>query len=138
MCFTDFRGSENQGMNKSSVHADITLCMSFRKATPSLFTGIFISTNFIVLISHPFQIITEIQNCLTPDKANIMLISKTLNNECTEKEKWFNTRYCVQGLLQSMASKMIKYCINGLKIIPNDFLHYRNWCKVERLCKKYV
>ncbi|CAB4016802.1 RNA-directed DNA polymerase from transposon X-element, partial [Paramuricea clavata] len=44
------------------------------------------------------KIITDVQNNLTPDKANIMLISKTLSSECTEKEKWFDTQYCVQDL----------------------------------------
>ena len=48
-----------------------------------------------------FKLITDIQNSLTPDKANIMLISKTLSSECTEKEKWFETHYCVQGLYQT-------------------------------------
>ena len=61
------------------------------------------------MISHSFKIITDIQNCLTPDKANIMLISKTLNNECTEIEKWFKTRYCIEGL-----SRFLLYYISLL------------------------
>ncbi|XP_044172178.1 nardilysin-like isoform X3 [Acropora millepora] len=39
------------------------------------------------------QVIEDVQNVLTPDRANILILSKKYQEECTENEPWFQTPY---------------------------------------------
>ncbi|XP_067023914.1 nardilysin-like [Acropora muricata] len=39
------------------------------------------------------QVIEDVQNLLTPDRANILILSKKYQEECTENEPWFQTPY---------------------------------------------
>ncbi|KAK2571167.1 Nardilysin [Acropora cervicornis] len=39
------------------------------------------------------QVIEDVQNLLTPDRANILILSKKYQEECTETETWFQTPY---------------------------------------------
>lgn len=53
----------------------------------------------LVYIFSYFQIISQVQNELTPDRANIMISSKRFANECTQTEPWFQTLYSVEGIV---------------------------------------
>ena len=44
------------------------------------------------------QVIQHVQNLLTPDRANILILSKKYQEECTENEPWFQTPYDFSGL----------------------------------------
>ena len=44
------------------------------------------------------QVIEDVQNLLTPDRANILILSKKYQEECTENEPWFQTPYNFSGL----------------------------------------
>ena len=52
----------------------------------------------LVLTCFPLrQIISDVQNQLTPEKANIMISSKRFTDECSQTEPWFQTLYSVTG-----------------------------------------
>ena len=42
--------------------------------------------------------IASVQNQLTPERVNIMLLSKQFAKECHEREKWFGTLYSCEGV----------------------------------------
>ena len=44
------------------------------------------------------QVIASVQNQLTPERVNIMLLSKQFTEECHEREKWFGTLYSCEGV----------------------------------------
>ena len=44
------------------------------------------------------QVIEDIQNFLTPHRANILFLSKKYQEECTENEPWFQTPYNFSGV----------------------------------------
>ena len=54
------------------------------------------SDRILVLCVH--QVIQDVQNLLTPDRANILILSKKYQEECTENEPWFQTPYNFSGL----------------------------------------
>ena len=54
------------------------------------------SDRILVLCIH--QVIQDVQNLLTPDRANILILSKKYQEECTENETWFQTPYNFSGL----------------------------------------
>lgn len=43
------------------------------------------------------QIIADALNQLIPEKVNIFLLSPSHEGQCTKKENWFGTQYCVLG-----------------------------------------
>ena len=48
-----------------------------------------------------FQLIKQCQDELVPEKANILLYSKSFGKDgvCDMEEEWFHTKYCVEGNL---------------------------------------
>ena len=44
------------------------------------------------------QVIASVQNQLTPERVNIMWLSKRFTGECHEKERWFGTQYSHEGV----------------------------------------
>ncbi|XP_007427608.1 nardilysin-like [Python bivittatus] len=48
-----------------------------------------------LLTEYNAEIIANALNHLTPQKVNIFLLSPSHEGQCTKKEKWFGTRYCV-------------------------------------------
>lgn len=43
------------------------------------------------------QVIADALRGLTPDKANLLLLSPANEGKCDLKEKWFGTQYSVEG-----------------------------------------
>ena len=41
--------------------------------------------------------ISSVLSLLTPDRANIMVLSQNHTHQCKLKERWFGTKYCVEG-----------------------------------------
>ncbi len=41
--------------------------------------------------------ITTVLSHFTPDRVNIITLSPTYTAQCRLKERWFGTRYCVEG-----------------------------------------
>lgn len=54
---------------------------------------------------HPEEI-RELLTLLKPDNMMVFLVSKAWENECTETEQWYGTRYSLQPLPQSLLSKL--------------------------------
>ena len=54
------------------------------------------SDRILLLCVH--QVIQDVQNLLTPDGANVLILSKKYQEECTENEPWFQTPYNFSGL----------------------------------------
>ncbi|KAL7984123.1 hypothetical protein Chor_002693, partial [Crotalus horridus] len=48
-----------------------------------------------LLIEYNAEIIADALNQLTPEKVNIFLLSPSHEGQCTKKENWFGTQYCV-------------------------------------------
>ncbi|XP_026544517.1 nardilysin-like [Notechis scutatus] len=48
-----------------------------------------------LLIEYNAEIIADALNHLTPEKVNIFLLSPSHEGQCTKKEKWFGTQYCL-------------------------------------------
>ncbi|XP_039184813.1 nardilysin-like [Crotalus tigris] len=48
-----------------------------------------------LLIEYNADIIADALNQLTPEKVNIFLLSPSHEGQCTKKENWFGTQYCV-------------------------------------------
>lgn len=44
------------------------------------------------------QVITEIQELVTPEKCNIMVVSKLFSDQCKKKEEWFGTHFSREGI----------------------------------------
>ena len=44
------------------------------------------------------QVIASVQNQLTPERVNIVWLSKRFAGECHEKERWFGTQYSHEGV----------------------------------------
>ncbi|KAK7078176.1 Nrd1 complex RNA-binding subunit [Halocaridina rubra] len=65
------------------------------------------------------EIIKKCLDELTPEKCNIMLSSKTFDNEdiCNLKEKWFGTKYSVEDIPQEWENEW-----NNLQINPELYL----------------
>ena len=64
-----------------------------------LFVFLFVCLLFVCLFVYGFvQVIASVQNQLTPERVNIMLLSKQFTEECHEREKWFGTLYSCEGV----------------------------------------
>ena len=51
----------------------------------------------IVSICMCTQVIADIQELLTADNCNIMVVSKVFSGQCQEKEQWFGTLFSREG-----------------------------------------
>ena len=51
-----------------------------------------------MVLSSLTQVIASLQNQLTPERVNIMWLSKRFAEECHQREKWFGTLYSCEGV----------------------------------------
>ena len=52
-----------------------------------------------LLTEYDPECIAMVTSLLTPDKVNVIWLSKDFSAECDIKEKWFGIKYSVQGIL---------------------------------------
>ncbi|XP_066298938.1 nardilysin-like [Branchiostoma lanceolatum] len=55
-------------------------------------------TGDILMFQYDQQVLAEVQNLLTPDRASLLLVSPQFKGECDLRERWFDTPYCVSDI----------------------------------------
>lgn len=55
-------------------------------------------------------------NLLTPEKANLLLLSPEHEGQCPLREKWFGTQYSLEGLYILFYFQLKKYNIQDQKL----------------------
>ncbi len=50
-----------------------------------------------LLMEYDPECISMVTDLLTPDRVNIMWLSKNFNDECSTREEWFGINYSIHG-----------------------------------------
>lgn len=66
------------------------------------------------------QVIQDVQNRLTPDRANILLLSKRCREECTDYEPWFQTPYNCSDIDSNWLEKWKSLDLNSELHFPEE------------------
>ena len=71
------------------------------------------------------QLIKQCQDELVPEKANILLYSKSFGKDgvCDMEEEWFHTKYCVEGNLTEIYL-FIYFRIKHFKIFNIHLIYF--------------
>lgn len=83
----------------------------------------YLTGNHLMFEYNP-ELISSMQSLLTPERANVMLISKRLAAECSSRERWFGTHYHCQELPSEWVESWNKLQLNSDLHLPapNDYI----------------
>ncbi|XP_073259534.1 nardilysin-like [Porites lutea] len=66
------------------------------------------------------EVIQNVQNLLTPERANIMLLSKKFGEECTDNEPWFQTPYSCSDIDSEWLEQWKNLTLNPELHLPEE------------------